>query len=109
MPRGPEAKVKKWVGDFIKRRLTGVYLRNIHQSMYSNKGIPDILGCYGGVFFAIEVKTESGSTTKLQDLEIQNIRATDGVAIVIYGKDEELLDKFVKVMRDKALILKNAK
>lgn len=64
----------------------------------SKTGIPDILGCYDGVFFGIEVKTPStiNKTTKLQDYNIDKIIETGGYAMVMW--DAEQVDDFLGSM-----------
>ena len=37
-----------------------------HGGMYGTAGIPDIIACVDGRFYAFEVKTETGKPTKLQ-------------------------------------------
>ena len=44
-----------------------------HGGMYGTAGIPDIIACIGGRFFAFEVKTETGKTTALQEATIRKI------------------------------------
>ena len=51
--------------------------------MYGTVGIPDIIACIGGQFFAFEVKTESGRATKLQEATIRKILAAGGIASVV--------------------------
>jgi len=49
----------------------------------SNKnGVPDILCCYKGRFIGIEVKTDRGKTTPIQDLQMSRIRKAGGVTLV---------------------------
>jgi len=50
---------------------------------YSRPGIPDIVGCYKGRYFAIECKAGKGKTTALQDKEINATQAAGGEAIVV--------------------------
>ena len=51
--------------------------------MYGTAGIPNIIACIGGRFFAFEVKTESGRATKLQEATIRKILAAVGIASVV--------------------------
>lgn len=95
---GPEAVVKNWVRYTLKNHLPGVYIANIHQSMYSHKGIPDLLLCYKGLFIGIEVKTEKGKTSKLQEIELKKIEDANGISMVIYGKDKEKLFKLIEML-----------
>lgn len=96
---GPEAIVKNWVRYTLRNHLPGVYIANIHQSMYSHKGIPDLLVCYKGLFIGIEVKTETGRTSKLQNIELKKIEDADGITMVIYGKDKEKLFKLIDILQ----------
>lgn len=59
-----------------------------HGGMYGTAGIPDIIACIGGKFYAFEVKTESGKTTALQDATIRKILACGGKAYVARCVDD---------------------
>ena len=60
----------------------------VHGSMYSTAGIPDIIACVDGRFFAFEVKTASGKATQLQQATIRKILAAGGTALVVRSVDE---------------------
>jgi Holliday junction resolvase len=45
-------------------------------------GIPDIIACVDGKFFAIEVKTEVGVVSKLQHYNIKLILRSNGYAVI---------------------------
>lgn len=51
-------------------------------------GCPDILMCFNGKFYGIEVKTDNGRTSAIQDLQIRRIREAGGVPVVIRSLDE---------------------
>jgi hypothetical protein len=51
-----------------------------HGGMYGTAGIPDIIACIGGRFFAFEVKQPSGKLTKLQEVALAKIRTAGGIA-----------------------------
>jgi hypothetical protein len=51
-----------------------------HGGMYGTAGIPDIIACISGRFFAFEVKQPSGKLTKLQEVALAKIRTAGGVA-----------------------------
>jgi len=59
-----------------------------HGGMYGTAGIPDIIACIDGRFYAFEVKTPEGKTTKLQDATIRKILACGGTATVVRSVDE---------------------
>jgi Holliday junction resolvase len=59
-----------------------------HGGMYGTAGVPDILACIDGRFFAFEVKTEEGKLTKLQEATIGKILAAGGKAFVVRSVGE---------------------
>ena len=59
-----------------------------HGGMYGSAGIPDVICCVDGRFFAFEVKTASGKTTPLQQATIRKILAAGGTALVARSVDE---------------------
>ncbi len=60
------------------------------------RGTPDIIGCVNGRFVAIELKTEEGSTSKLQDLKLEKVLKAKGLAFVLTPKD---LPKLVEILK----------
>ena len=74
-----KAAVKKW----LKER--GIwYFMPVSNGM-GRHGIPDFICCWGGRFLAIEAKApgKRGHTTFLQDKEIEAVRASGGLALVV--------------------------
>lgn len=59
-----------------------------HGGLYGTAGIPDIIACIDGRFYAFEVKTPEGKTTKLQDATIRKILACGGTVSVVRSVDE---------------------
>lgn len=59
-----------------------------HGGMYGTAGIPDIIACVDGRFYAFEVKTETGKPTKLQEVTIRKILKAGGVAVIVRSVDE---------------------
>ena len=59
-----------------------------HGGLYGTAGIPDLIACIGGRFFAFEVKTETGKTTALQDATIRKILSCGGHAFVVRSVEE---------------------
>jgi Holliday junction resolvase len=54
----------------------------------NRNGTPDILTCVNGRFVGIEVKTEIGKTSKLQDYQIKAIIESGGHAFVARSLDD---------------------
>lgn len=86
----PEGKVKTKVRAELLRR--SIYHFMPATGGYGRSGVPDIVGCYKGYFFAIETKAGKNKPTALQERELKNIRDAGGVAFVI---NETNLDELI--------------
>jgi hypothetical protein len=60
--------------------------------MYQQGGLPDIIGCYQGVFFGLEVKLpgKEHTLTERQAHALKSIRRADGKARVVTSVDEAM-------------------
>ena len=92
----PEAKVKNAVKKLLTER--GAYYFMPATGGYGRSGVPDIVGCYKGIFFGIECKAGRGTTTALQDRELDSITKNGGTAIIInehnLGELKKALDEY---------------
>jgi len=70
------------------KTVPGCFAWKEHGGMYGTAGIPDIIACIKGRFYAFEVKTPVGKTTALQDATIRKIRKCGGQAFVVRSVDE---------------------
>lgn len=77
----PEKKVKAKVVAQLKA--LGAYYFYPVTGGYGASGVPDIVGCYRGYFFAIECKAGKNKPTPLQQKNIDDIVAAGGWAIVV--------------------------
>ena len=59
-----------------------------HGGMYGTAGIPDVICCLDGRFFAFEVKTADGVVTKLQERTIHRIKVAGGHAYVVRSVED---------------------
>jgi Holliday junction resolvase len=91
----PEKKVKDKVVAILKAY--GAYYFYPVTSGYGASGVPDIVGCHKEKFFAIECKAGKNIPTALQERNMQKIRESGGVAIVV--NEDNIKD--VEVMLDK--------
>ena len=89
----PEAKVKKQVVQQLK--LLDAYYFYPVTGGYGRSGVPDIVGCYKGKFFAIECKAGTNKPTPLQALNLEQIMLTGGIALVI---NEENIDSVHSIL-----------
>ena len=81
-----QAKIRKYLESI------GCYVVN---GIYTKAGVPDLIGCYEGVFFAIEVKTPEtrNNVSKLQEYNIDRIRECGGHSIVAWNV--EMVEDFI--------------
>ena len=81
MSTTPETKVKMKVKRILDER--GAYYFLPPSNGFGRAGIPDIIVCHCGYFLAIECKAGKGRTTTLQEREINRIRKSCGIALVV--------------------------
>ena len=77
----PEVKVKNKVVAQLKT--LGAYYFYPVTGGYGSSGVPDIVGCYEGLFFGIECKAGKNKPTKLQELNLRQIDTAGGIALVV--------------------------
>jgi hypothetical protein len=82
MATTPEGKVKGHIKAYL-RTLPKCFFFFPAAHGYGVNGIPDVIGCYQGVFFAIEVKAPGKlkNVTALQRMQIAAINDAQGWAI----------------------------
>ena len=84
-----KTKVKKILADL------GAWHFSPQAGIYGRSGIPDIIGCYHGHFFAIECKANGNTTTPLQEQAICAITGAGGLALVV---DESNIDRLKRTI-----------
>ena len=92
----PEKKVKDKVKKVLEDLQCYYFFPATHG--YGRSGVPDIIGCYKGFFFAIECKAGKGTTTALQQREIRRIEEAGGSAIVINENNIEELQTWLETL-----------
>jgi hypothetical protein len=63
-----------------------------HADGFGQRGIPDIIGCYQGVFFGLEVKLpgKEHTLTPIQSRTLNKIKHSGGKAAMVTSVDEAL-------------------
>lgn len=89
-----EAKVKRVVVTQLKA--LGAYYFYPVTGGYGASGVPDIVGCYQGKFFAIECKAGKNKPTVLQQRNIDTIAAQGGMVKVINEDNMNEVTKWLK-------------
>lgn len=92
----PEARVKKVVTRQLKD--LGCYYFYPVTGGYGRSGVPDIVGCYRGKFFAIECKANGNTTTALQSMNLTNIKKAGGNCWVIDENTATLVTRLITEM-----------
>lgn len=97
MAQTPEAKVKAKIKALLKQH-------NIYYAMpigtgYGNSGVPDFLCCVAGRFLAIEAKAGKGTTTALQEKNLQQVRDSGGYACVINENNLDTLENTILLLK----------
>lgn len=70
-------------------------------------GTPDILGCVGPYFVAIEVKTNLGKTSALQKYKLGQIKAAGSIALTVTPDNMDDTLKFLENLSEQCLNLKH--
>ena len=66
----------------------GAYAEVIWGGGFQASGIPDILASYKGRFLGLEVKLEYNKPSKIQEVKIELINRSGGIARVVRSVDE---------------------
>lgn len=80
-----ESQLRDKVKRYLKT-ITGLWFWKVSDRYTS--GIPDIVGCYKGLFFAIELKIKGNSVTKIQQYTIDKVKKCEGNAFVCHSLNE---------------------
>lgn len=95
----PEGAVKAKVKTILKELECYYFMPSANG--YGRAGIPDLIGCLNGAFFAIETKAGKGTTTALQDRELQRIKDAGGIALVVNEDNvDQLKAKLLFMIRE---------
>ena len=78
-----ETKIRKFLES------EGCYCFKVWGGGMQKAGIPDLMVCCNGYFMALEIKGEKGKPSPLQLHHIEQIKKSNGVAVILYPKDFE--------------------
>ncbi|ETK27392.1 VRR-NUC domain-containing protein [Paenibacillus larvae subsp. larvae DSM 25719] len=95
-----EAQFQKKVTNFLNAQPDIWYVK-VWGGGYQRAGIPDILCCAKGHFIAIELKSETGRTSKLQDYNLNRISESGGMTIVLRPSEFEAFKRFIREVTGK--------
>lgn len=92
----PEKKVKTAVKKILEAH--GAYYFMPATGGYGRSGVPDIVGCHNGWFFAIECKAGSNKPTELQNREMDKISKAFGFVMVVNEKSVQQVETMLQFM-----------
>ena len=98
MAMTPEAKVKKKVVTHLKT--LGAYYFYPVTGGYGKSGVPDIIGCYKGLFFGIECKAKGNQPTALQSKNLSDIMSAGGMAMIVNENNISDVEYMLRSIRD---------
>ena len=90
-----EKDIEKWLGDQVKN-LGGLYYKFVSPG---NRGVPDrIIVFPPGVTIFVELKTDKGRTSAIQDVQIKRLQRAGAPVRVVKGRtDAERLVADIRV------------
>lgn len=62
------------------------------------QGVPDILACVNSYFVGIELKAETGKPSQLQLWNIESIRKSGGIAMVLYPDQFDDFKQLIEIL-----------
>lgn len=102
----PEGKIKHWASETLKRLLPGANLYRPPGGAYGKAGEPDIQVAFGGCLGVIEAKVADGEPTPLQWKRLRDYSKAGVLAMVLRGRDQQRLEFFAKLLKERAECLK---
>ena len=84
-----ENRVKKFLEE------QGCWCVKYFANAYTKSGIPDLLVCCNGYFVAVELKAPNGKPSELQLWNIEKIKESGGIGIILYPKDFEAFKSMI--------------
>ena len=77
-----QKKVIEWI------RSEGQYVVNIHGHEMQERGIPDLLCCWDGLFIGIELKEPGEEPDAIQQYHLNNIASANGYAMIAHSLED---------------------
>lgn len=84
-----ESQIQHSIINRLKRE-QGLWLMNVHGDEMQRAGIPDIIGCYFGRLFGLEIKAPGGVVSEIQKYELRKIANAGGKAAVVESVQDAL-------------------
>ena len=82
----PEKQIENKIRRFLDYQ--GAYHIKHFGCAFTKAGVPDLLICLNGLFIGIEVKSEKGKLSELQEKHLQQIKDAGGISLMARSVDE---------------------
>jgi hypothetical protein len=80
MPNQPEGRLQLRIQKALKEQYgRRLFVFKVHGSALMMTGLPDLIGCVDGRFFALEVKMPGGKVSDVQQYVMSRVRAAGGI------------------------------
>lgn len=86
----PETRLTKGIVEALGEDFPQSFFFKVLGGAFSLAGVPDLVGCIGGRFIALEVKTDTGKPSKIQLHIIECIQNAGGIAGVVRSYNDVL-------------------
>ena len=90
MAKQPESRLQKSIQDHLRKTVGGWWFK-VWGGPFTPAGVPDLIGCVDGLFFALEVKLPKKSS-KPSPIQLETVRDIvtrgGGVATIVRSKEE---------------------
>ena len=95
----PEGAVKKKVVEQMKElAMFDLFYFFPATGGYGTSGVPDIVGCFKGKFFAIECKAGSNKPTPLQEHAMKKIVSAGGRCLVVNEDNVDMVKSWLYLL-----------
>ena len=93
MAKQPESRLQKKIQDLLRKEVGGWWFK-VWGGPFTPAGIPDLIGCVDGMFFALEVKLpkKSSKPSAIQLETIRDIVMKGGGCATIVRSEEEAVE-----------------
>ena len=97
MAKTKESKLEKEVENFMNKHKVWQLAR--YQAQSNQNGLPDRIYLYKGILLGLELKTDEGSPTDLQEKKLKAINDNGGIGLIIRNVVE--VENLIKIINDK--------
>ena len=96
---GSEKSFENKIKAFLKQQNCW-FLKYWGGGQFTKSGVPDIIACVNGYFVAIEVKAPTGKPSALQLYNLEQIKKSGGISILLYPKQWEEFKTLIQTLKE---------